>query len=108
MKLRRYVTRAGKSVFGEWFAKLADQRAKARIGSRLDRLEDGNFGDSKALGGGLFELRVDCGPGYRVYYGMIGRSRVLLLCGGDKRNQPSDIRRAREYFRDYEERTRIQ
>lgn len=95
-------------MFSEWFAKLADATAKARIRDRLDRLELGNFGDSKSLGGGLYELRINWGPGYRVYYGMIGQTCVLLLCGGDKRKQSSDIQNAREYFQDYKERTRIQ
>ena len=57
---------------------------------------------------GLFELRIDWGPGYRIYYAMIGRTCVLLLCGGDKRKQASDIQRARDYFNDYLQRTRIQ
>jgi putative addiction module killer protein len=73
--------------------------------ARIDRLSLGNFGDCKALGGGLFELRIDWGPGYRVYYALIGRACVLLLCGGDKRKQVSDIRRALEYLKDYRERT---
>jgi putative addiction module killer protein len=77
---------------------------------RIDRLQAGNFGDCKSLRGGLFELRIDWGPGYRMYYAMIGRTLtgrtcVLLLCGGDKRKQSSDIRRAGEYLRDYLERT---
>jgi putative addiction module killer protein len=66
----------------------------------------GNFGDCKSLRGGLFELRIDWGPGYRVYYAMIGRTCVLLLCGGDKRKQSTDIKRAAEYLKDYLERTR--
>jgi putative addiction module killer protein len=108
IEVRRYVTRAGNSVFSEWLAALADKHAKARIADRLDRLEQGNFGDCKPLSGGLYELRIDWGPGYRVYCAMIGRTCVLLLCGGGKRKQSSDIQRAREYFKDYRERTRIQ
>jgi putative addiction module killer protein len=73
--------------------------------ARIDRLAAGNFGDCKSLRGGLFELRIDCGPGYRVYYTLAGRSYVLLLCGGDKRKQSSDIQRAMEYLKDYRERT---
>jgi putative addiction module killer protein len=73
--------------------------------ARIDRLAAGNFGDCKSLRGGLFELRIDCGPGYRVYYTLAGRSCVLLLCGGDKRKQSSDIQRAMEYLKDYRERT---
>jgi putative addiction module killer protein len=108
IEIRRYVTRAGRSLFSEWLAALVDRHAKARIADRLDRLEEGNFGDCKSLSGGLYELRIDWGPGYRIYYAMIGRTCVLLLCGGDKRRQPSDIQRAREYLKDYRERTRIQ
>jgi len=73
--------------------------------ARIDRLAAGNFGDCKSLRGGLFELRIDCGPGHRVYYTLDGRSCVLLLCGGDKRKQSSDIQRAMEYLKDYRERT---
>jgi putative addiction module killer protein len=108
IEVLRYLTRAGRNPVSEWIAELADAHAKARIRDRIDRLSQGNLGDSKALGGGLSELRIDWGPGYRVYYGMIGRNCVLLLCGGDKRKQSSDIQRAHEYLGDYRERTRIQ
>jgi putative addiction module killer protein len=108
VEIRRYVTRAGKNVFSEWFADLKDAKTRARIRDRIDRLSQGNFGDCKSLGGGLYELRIDWGPGYRLYYAMIGQACVLLLCGGDKRKQTSDIERARSYLQDYKERTRIQ
>ena len=72
--------------------------------ARIDRLSAGNLGDVKALRDGLFELRIDWGPGYRVYYALAGRSCVLL-CGGDKSKQASDIKRALEYLKDYRERT---
>jgi putative addiction module killer protein len=108
MEVRRYLTTAGRIVFSEWLAELADRSAKAKIADRIDRLSRGNPGDRKALGGGLFELRIDWGPGYRIYYAMIGRTCVLLLCGGDKRKQASDIQRARDHFKDYLQRTRIQ
>ena len=105
MELRRYLTGLGKDVFGEWLAGLRDSRTKAKIMARIDRLSAGNFGDCKALRGGLFELRIDWGPGYRIYYAMVGRACVLLLCGGDKRKQSSDVKRALEYLKDYRERT---
>ena len=105
IEIRRYVTRTGKDVFGDWLSRLADSKAKARILVRIDRLAVGNFGDSKQLRGGISELRIDWGPGYRVYYALLGRTCLLLLCGGDKRKQPSDIQRAIEYLRDYRERT---
>jgi putative addiction module killer protein len=108
IEVRRYLTTAGRNVFGEWLGGLQDAQAKARIAVRIDRLSRGSFGDCKALGGRLCELRIDWGPGYRIYYAMIGQTCVLLLCGGDKRKQVSDIRRARDYFKDYLQRTRIQ
>jgi len=72
---------------------------------RVDRLATGNFGDCKSLGRELFELRIDWGPGYRVYYALIGKTCVLLLCGGDKRKQSSDIEQALKYLKDYKERS---
>lgn len=93
-------------MIGDWLASLEDLKARARIAARLDRLSLGNFGDSKALREGVSELRIDWGPGYRVYYAMLGRTCVLLLCGGDKRRQASDIKRAIEYLEDFKERTR--
>jgi putative addiction module killer protein len=105
MELRRYLTGSGRDVFGEWLSGLRDARTKAKILARIDRLSAGNFGDCKALRGSLFELRIDWGPGYRVYYAIVGKACVLLLCGGDKRKQSSDIKRALEYLKDYRERT---
>ena len=78
-----------------WFAALRDLRAKARIDARLRRLSLGHFGDSKLLGGGLAELRVDYGPGYRIYYVRRGDTLVVLLTGGDKSRQSADIAKAR-------------
>ena len=104
IEIRHYVSRSGKDVFDNWLSQLADVRAQAKIASRINRLAAGNFGDCKPLREGVCELRIDWGPGYRVYYSMLGRICVLLLCGGDKRKQPSDIDRAIEYLQDYEER----
>ena len=106
MEIRRYLTEAGRDVFGEWLAALKNARTKAKIVARIDRLSAGNFGDSKSLRGGLFELRIDWGPGFRVYYAMIGKSCVLLLGGGEKRKQSGDIERAIRHLQDYTERTR--
>ncbi len=103
-ELRRYVTRTGRDVLGDWLAGIKDSRTRAKIVARLDRLAVGNFGDCKSLRGGLYELRIDWGPGYRVYYALSGKSHILLLCGGDKRRQSSDIERAIEYLNDYWER----
>jgi putative addiction module killer protein len=104
--LRRYITSEGKDVFGEWLARLKDARAQAKIIIRLDRVAAGNFADCKTLGGGVSKLRIDWGPGYRVYYATIGKSSVLLLTGGDKRRQSVDIERAVAYLQDYKERIR--
>ena len=104
IEIRHYVNPAGKDVFDDWLTELADARAQAKIATRINRLAAGNFGDFKSLRQGLYELRVDWGPGYRVYYAMIGKACVLLLCGGDKRKQAADIERALEYLRDYKER----
>jgi len=104
IEIRHYVNPVGKDVFDDWLTELADARAQAKIATRINRLAVGNFGDCKSLRQGLCELRVDWGPGYRVYYAMIGKACVLLLCGGDKRKQAADIERALEYLRDYKER----
>jgi putative addiction module killer protein len=106
MEVRRYLTASGRDVFGEWLSGLRDIRTRAKIIARIDRLTAGNFGDCKALRGGLSELRIDWGPGYRVYYTQVGKECVLLLGGGDKRKQLADIKRALEYLKDYTERTR--
>lgn len=105
IEVRHYVSRSGKDLFDEWLTQLPDARTQAKIAGRIDRLAAGNFGDCKSLRQGLFELRIDWGPGYRVYYAMIGRECVLLLCGGDKGRQSSDIERGLECLRDYKERT---
>ncbi len=105
IEIRHYVSRTGKDVFDDWLSELADSRAQAKIATRINRLAAGNFGDCKPLRLGLYELRIDWGPGYRIYYAMVGRACVLLLCGGDKRKQSSDIERAVEYLKDYKDRS---
>jgi len=106
IEILRYVTVSGKDVIGDWLDGLRDVRAAAKIVVRIDRLAAGNLGDCKSLEGGVSELRIDWGPGYRVYYATIDRSTVLLLCGGDKRKQSSDIRRAVEYWQDFKRRSK--
>ena len=93
-------------MIGDWLAGLNDAQARARIIARIDRLSVGNYGDCKHLREGVSELRIGWGPGYRMYYAMLGRTCVLLLCAGDKRKQSSDIDRAIRHLRDYKERTR--
>ena len=96
-ELRRYTSADGVDHFGEWFDGLPDRQAQARVRARLDRLERGLFGDVEPCGEGVWELRVDWGPGYRVYYARSGKQIVLLLLGGDKRKQQADIKQAKEY-----------
>ena len=104
MEIREYVTRDGKAVFTEWFKKLRDRRAKNRIRSQLDRLELGLSGDCRALGGGVHELRIHYGPGYRIYFGNMDRHIVLLLCGSSKASQQRDIKLAKHFWNDYQSR----
>jgi putative addiction module killer protein len=94
-------SRNGHSPFWDWLNGLDDLQARARVRTRLDRLKLGNWGDFRALDGGVFELKIDYGPGYRVYFGKIGNTLVLLLCGGDKKTQRTDIRLAKQYFKEF-------
>ena len=82
--------------FATWIAKLRDREARARITVRIRRLSLGNPGDVKPVGSGVLEMRIDYGPGYRIYFVRRGDTVVVLLCGGDKRTQDRDIARARE------------
>lgn len=88
-------------VFAEWFAELRDREARARITVRIRRLSLGNPGDVKPVGSGVSEMRIDYGPGYRVYFVGRGETVVILLCGGDKRNQDRDVARALELAQDH-------
>ena len=81
-------------VFATWFAKLRDGPTQRRIQARIDRLQMGNPGQHRALTGGVAELKIDVGPGYRVYYTQRGAVLVILLCGGDKATQDQDIKTA--------------
>jgi putative addiction module killer protein len=103
-EVRRYRTSSGVEPFTEWVRRLPDRNAQARIQVRLARLEAGNFGDCRYLHGGVSELRIDYGPGYRIYFGRDGQTVVMLLCGGDKRRQDADIERAVRLWHDYEKR----
>jgi putative addiction module killer protein len=103
IEIVRYLPASGRDVFGEWLANL-DSRSRAKVITRLDRLALGNFGDCKSLRRGVSELRIDWGTGYRVYYGRVGTAIVLLLCGGDKRKQSTDIERAIEYLEEFRRR----
>ena len=82
--------------FDIWLSSLSDQRAVAKIASRIERLGLGNAGDVKPVGEGISEMRIPHGAGYRVYYKQTGKTIVLILCGGDKSTQDKDIKRAKQ------------
>jgi putative addiction module killer protein len=90
-------------IFIDWLNGLKDRRAAARIATRVLRMESGNFGDVRPVGEGVSEMRIDYGPGYRVYFIQPGRTIVLLLCGGDKSKQARDIARAKRRTKDHKE-----
>ena len=98
--IRNYVTTSGKEPFEDWLQALKDVKTRAIIRTRLNRVRVGNFGDSKSLGEGIHELRIHYGPGYRLYIGEWDDTIVILFCGGSKRTQDRDIRRAKEYWRE--------
>jgi putative addiction module killer protein len=91
------------AVFRNWLDRLADRRAAERIAQRIVRLQAGLFGDAKPVGEGVFELRVDHGPGYRVYFVQRGQVLIVLLCGGDKQSQARDIKRAKALVAELED-----
>lgn len=99
-----YQTTNGYDPFKEWLADLADRQARAKVAIRVQRMASGNFGDHKPLSHGVWELRIDHGPGYRVYYAQAGRRVLLLLIGGDKRRQQADIETAVRYWQDWQRR----
>jgi putative addiction module killer protein len=97
-----YTKAADERPFEAWLNRLRDRQARVRIKSRLDRIILGNFGDFKSVGEGVFELRIDYGPGYRVYFAKTEATIVLLLCGGDKATQPQDILKAQDYWKTFQ------
>ena len=84
------------SVYKKWIKNLRDERARYRINARIRRLENGNPGDVRRVGEGISEMRIDYGPGYRVYYKDTGKEIIVLLCGGDKSTQQEDVKNAKE------------
>jgi putative addiction module killer protein len=103
IELFHYVTAAGACPFAEWFDGLQAQAA-LKVRTALARIEVGNLGDTKSVGDGVLERRVDWGPGYRVYFGRDGDQIVVLLAGGTKKRQAADIRRAQSYWAEYRRR----
>ena len=103
VEIRIFETISGKFPFLEWQKKL-DKLARSKMRARLDRIELGNFGDCKAIGDGIFELRIDFGPSYRIYFGRHNTIVIVLLSGGDKSGQQRDINKAKCYWQEYKER----
>ena len=99
-----YQTSNGREPFTEWLDSIRDKTTKSRIKKRMDRVEDGNRGDYKLLGPNLYELRLDFGPGYRIYFSEPDSTTILILCAGDKSSQTTDIERAKEYLLDAKQR----
>lgn len=99
-----YTTEDGKQPFREWVESLRDQEGRRKVRVRIDRVSLGNLGYCESVGAGVMELKIDFGPGYRVYFGQVGTQLVLLLCGGDKGSQKRDIKAAKEYWADYRRR----
>lgn len=99
--LLRYQCDDGSIPFSDWLNSLRDKLAQARIRMRLRQVQSGNFGDCEPVGEGVIELRVHVGAGYRVYCGRHGKTIVLLLCGGDKKTQASDIKVAKSFWTEW-------
>lgn len=104
MQIIHYLAADNTDCYQEWLDRLRDLKTRVMIQRRVDRLMSGNFGDHRFCRDRVWELRIDMGPGYRVYYARAGQTIVLLLCGGDKRTQDADINRAVAYWQDYQRR----
>jgi putative addiction module killer protein len=100
-EIEEYLDENGKGPFREWLLSLKDIKARARIRMRVNRLRLGNFGDCRFLGNGVYELKIDFGPGYRIYLGRESDVTLILLCGGHKKNQRKDIVKAKKLWQDY-------
>lgn len=101
-QLEFYQQENGAVPFRDWLNTLRDSLAAERIRARLTRVRAGNFGEVRTLGDGVVEIKIDHGPGYRLYYAMTGKTVVLLLIGGDKSTQKRDIKTAKDYWREYQ------
>lgn len=101
-EIRHYLTGGAKDAYLEWLGRLRDLTARIAIDRRVNRMAQGSFGDHRFCRDGVWELRIDVGPGYRVYYAVSGKTIIVLLCGGDKRTQDADIDRACGYWRDWQ------
>lgn len=103
IELREYINGTGRSPYARWFNKL-DAQAAAKVATALMRIAQGNLSNVKGVGGGVYEYRLDHGPGYRIYLGKDGDKLVILLAGGTKKRQQSDIEAAQAYWADYKRR----
>ena len=103
-EIEDYVSPEGFDAYAQWLTGLVDRQARARVVVRVLRMGSGSFGDCKPLRDGVWELRIDWGPGYRVYYAQAGKRLILLLAGGDKRKQKADIDTAIERWADWQHR----
>jgi putative addiction module killer protein len=103
VEVREYVDTEGRSPYGDWFDRL-NAPAAAKVATALTRLATGNFSNVKGVGSGLFEYRIDFGPGYRVYFGKDGEKLVILVGGGTKKRQQHDISAALAHWQDYKRR----
>ncbi|MCD4720624.1 MAG: type II toxin-antitoxin system RelE/ParE family toxin [Desulfobacula sp.] len=99
--IQEFITRDGTNPFREWFDSIKDIRTQVKIDVRLARIRLGNFGDAKSVGKGVYELRIQFGPGYRIYYGLEKDKIVILLCAGDKSSQKKDIKKAVTFLDEY-------
>ena len=100
-ELRIYTTLDGRAPYSDWLNGLRDNQIRGVVRTRLNRIRLGNLGDSKAVGDGIYEFRIDYGPGFRIYFGQDGTNLVILFCGGDKSTQSADIEKAKQYWTDY-------
>lgn len=105
IEVREYLDAQGNSPFGRWFTRL-NASAAAKVATAIHRMEQGNFSNVKGVGAGVYEFRIDFGPGYRIYFGKDGDQLVILLAGGTKKRQDADIVAAKERWRDYKLRKR--
>jgi putative addiction module killer protein len=108
-EVEEYCTEAGECPFDEWLEELRDIRAQKKILGRIARVRCGNLGDWKSLENaqGVFEIREHFGPGYRIYFGFVGKTIILLLAGSDKRDQDRVIAKAKQYWDDYQRRAKL-
>jgi putative addiction module killer protein len=107
IEIREYIDQEGSSPYAKWFNRLNAQAA-AKVVTALVRIEQGNMSNTKSVGSGVFECRIDFGPGYRVYFGKDGNTLIILLGGGTKKRQQNDIQKAWKIWKDYKKRKKLE